>query len=254
MNRLAKYTFVGLAIVPVMAFAQSSRTIYKFVDENGRVHYANTPIKGGTKVDLEPLTIMPSSPGTASTTAAPTTTATRAIPVAKVTSVPSPAYSVTAAPAVVTAPAAIVTATPAVFMAATIATPTIPAVASTPAAPPPIVLAALETGDKTQERAQQRRADIRQRILQNEIQAEEKSMGEARTALADEQRKSGEIRAMRASFAATATAATPQKPLISPEVRAEIERHFERVRNLQDQVAMHEGSIAAMRGELQASK
>jgi hypothetical protein len=111
-------------------------------------------------------------------------------------------------------------------------------------------MAALDTG----ERAQQRRVEVRQRILQSEIQVEEKSLGEARTALAVEQRRSGEVRTLRASFSATAANATPGKPLISPAVREEIERHFERVRNLQDQVAMHEGNIAALREEMIARK
>jgi hypothetical protein len=42
--------------------------------------------------------------------------------------------------------------------------------------------------------------------------------------------------------------------LISADTRAEIERHFERVRNLQDELAMHEGSITALREEMVAMK
>ena len=232
MNRLAKCAFASLAIVPTIALAQNSQTIYKFVDESGRVTYANSPIKGGTKLDLEPLTTI-QSPTT--TPAAPVVQASpaptmRPIPVAKVVSIPSSsAYSMVAAP--ITFPAA-----------------------PTPVATPQTTLASLDTTDKAQERAQQRRADVRQRILNSEIQAEEKSLGGTRTALAEEQRRSGEIRTLRASFSATAVTATAQKPLISPEARAEIERHFERVRNLQDEIAMHEGNLAALREEMIASK
>lgn len=232
MNRLAKFAAAGLAFVPAFVFAQNSQTIYKFVDESGRVTYANSPIKGGTKVNLDPLTVIQSSPA-ASSNSVP---AAQAIPVAKVTSVPSPTSPIKAVP---------------VAFAATVVTPsTVPE----SAAPPPTIIAALDTGDKVQERTQQRRTEIRRRILLGEIQAEEKSLEAARAALAEEQRRSAEMRSMRASFAATAVGATPTKPLISPEIRAEIERHFERVRNLQDEVKMHEGSITTLREEMVAQK
>ena len=236
MNRLAKYAVASLAIVPAMVFAQSMQTIYKFVDESGRVTYANSPIKGGAKVDLEPLTVIPSSPSTFNTSIAQAPAA-RAIPVAKVTSVPSPAYSITATPVAFTA-AAVVTA------------PITAAVVSASAVPPPTTMAALDIG----ENAQQRRADVRQRILQNEIHAEEKSLDLTRMALAEEQRRSGDMRAMRASLSVTTLVGAPQKMPISPDVRAEIERHFERVRNLQDEVAMHEDNITALREEMVARK
>src|SRR5436190_12948808 len=42
-------------------WAQS--TIYKHVDDSGRVTYSNKPMKGAVVVDLEPLTTIPSSPG-----------------------------------------------------------------------------------------------------------------------------------------------------------------------------------------------
>ena len=240
MNRLVKCVVANLAIVPTMVFAQSVQTIYKFVDESGRVTYANSPIKGGAKVDLEPLTVMPSSPSAAAASMAQAPTA-RAIAVAKVTSVPSHAYSITAAPVAFTA-------------ASVVAAPTAAAIVPASAAPPPTTMAALVTGENTQQRAQQRRADVRQRILQREIQAEEKSLDGARSALTGEQRRSGELRAMRASLSATTVTATPQKALISPDVRADIERHFERVRNLQDEVAMHEGNIAVLREEVVTGK
>jgi hypothetical protein len=41
-------------------WAQS--TIYKHVDDSGRVTYSNKPMKGAVVVDLEPLTTIPSSP------------------------------------------------------------------------------------------------------------------------------------------------------------------------------------------------
>ena len=230
MNRLAKYVVACLGLVPMFAFGQSTQTIYKFIDEHGRVTYANSPIKGGAKIDLEPLTVIRGSPNATSVQ----TPAARAIPVAKVTSVPSPVYSIT--------PAAVAFASVPAVASTLTATPATPATA---AAPPPTTLASLDTNDKAQELVRQRRTDIRKRILQGEIQTEEKLLDAARKALGEEQRQSGDIRMKRATLTAM-----QQKPLIHQEVRAEIERHFERVRNLQDEVAMHEGSIAALREEL----
>jgi Domain of unknown function (DUF4124) len=43
------------------AFAQST-TIYKHVDEGGRITYSNKPMKGAVVMDLEPLTVIPSTP------------------------------------------------------------------------------------------------------------------------------------------------------------------------------------------------
>ena len=230
MIRLAKFVVACSAVMPAVLFAQSAQTIYKFVDESGRVTYANSPIKGGTKLDLEPLTVIQSSKGAAAVQTPPV----RTTAVAKVVSVPSPTYTMAAAP--ITFPAAVS-----------------PTSAAPSQAPSSAIVASLDT-DNAQERAQQRRADVRLRLLQSEIRAEEKSLDATRVALAEEQRRSGDIRTKRASFAATTQTATPQKPLISPEVRAEIEQHFERIRNLQDELSVHEGNIAALREELLAKK
>ncbi len=230
MIRLAKSLIACSVVMPAMLFAQSAQTIYKFVDESGRVTYANSPIKGGIKLDLEPLTVIHSSPGVAAAQTLPA----RTVAVAKVVSVPSPTYTMAAAP--ITFPAAVS-----------------PTAAAPSQAPSSAIVASLDT-ENAQERAQQRRADVRLRLLQSEIRAEEKSLDATRVALAEEQRRSGDIRTKRASFAVTTQTATPLKPLISPEVRAEIEQHFERIRNLQDELSVHEGNIAALRQELQARK
>jgi hypothetical protein len=47
----------GLAVVATSAFAQT--TIYKHVDESGRVTYSNKPMKGATVMELEPITLLP---------------------------------------------------------------------------------------------------------------------------------------------------------------------------------------------------
>lgn len=50
-----------MALSMPAAFAQS--TIYKHVDESGRVTYSNKPMKGATVLELEPLTTIPGTPG-----------------------------------------------------------------------------------------------------------------------------------------------------------------------------------------------
>ena len=51
----------GLAIAAsTSAFAQS--TIYKHVDDSGRVTYSNKPMKGAVGMELEPLTTIPGTP------------------------------------------------------------------------------------------------------------------------------------------------------------------------------------------------
>ncbi len=47
----------SLAVAATSAFAQT--TIYKQVDESGRVTYSNKPMKGAVVMDLEPLTLIP---------------------------------------------------------------------------------------------------------------------------------------------------------------------------------------------------
>lgn len=63
---------VWLPVCMPMAYAQHqaqarSTTIYKLVDDNGRVTYSNMPMKGAVKIDLDPITtlVLPaSSPST----------------------------------------------------------------------------------------------------------------------------------------------------------------------------------------------
>ncbi|HUL95467.1 MAG TPA: DUF4124 domain-containing protein [Usitatibacter sp.] len=51
----------GMAVVAAMN-AAAQTTIYKLVDESGRVTYSNKPMKGATVMDLEPLTLVPATP------------------------------------------------------------------------------------------------------------------------------------------------------------------------------------------------
>jgi predicted RNase H-like nuclease (RuvC/YqgF family) len=50
----------GLAVAMSSA-AWAQTTIYKHVDENGRVTYTNKPMKGATVLELDPITIIPAT-------------------------------------------------------------------------------------------------------------------------------------------------------------------------------------------------
>ena len=54
----------GLAVA-LSGAAWAQTTIYKHVDENGRVTYTNKPMKGATVLDLDPITTIPATPAVA---------------------------------------------------------------------------------------------------------------------------------------------------------------------------------------------
>jgi Domain of unknown function (DUF4124) len=51
---MKRYLFAALCVCPLLAHAD----IYKAVDADGHVTYSSTPIKGGKKLNLEPLPTM----------------------------------------------------------------------------------------------------------------------------------------------------------------------------------------------------
>ena len=55
---------VAMAVIAAMCCCGvlADTTIYKHVDESGRVTYSNKPMKGATVVELEPLTTIPTPP------------------------------------------------------------------------------------------------------------------------------------------------------------------------------------------------
>ena len=59
--------FAGLALAAsATAFAQTQSTIYKHVDENGRITYTNRPMKGAVAMELDPITVIPGTSGATS--------------------------------------------------------------------------------------------------------------------------------------------------------------------------------------------
>ena len=232
MHRLIKTTcsaLVCMVFVPLGVHAQGAQTIYKHVDENGRVTYSNAPIKGAERVDLQPITVLPS------TSSAPAT-ASGNVAVARVTAVPRAAKAVTVAamnivhamaskPVEASMPANDTAKTPAALNA-------------TPLTPAPTAANKAVNTDELQRRSQQ-----------NSLRAEQESLANAKARLAEESKSGDSIRALRATFSA-APDKSGIKKLIAPEQREQVEHYFERIRDLQDEIAMHENNVASLRSQL----
>jgi hypothetical protein len=57
-----KTVLIASLAVAFSTAALAETTIYKLVDESGRVTYSNKPMKGATVVELEPITTLPTPP------------------------------------------------------------------------------------------------------------------------------------------------------------------------------------------------
>ena len=91
--------FAGMAMLASSsAFAQS--TIYKHVDEGGRITYSNKPMKGAIVLELEPLTTLSPPPSGMAAQAAPASPVAKAIParlvVTEKSSTPAPLAAIAA--------------------------------------------------------------------------------------------------------------------------------------------------------------
>jgi hypothetical protein len=160
-------------------------------------------------------------------------------------------------------------ATPEAFVTPPIANPSVqvPVVATSPQAPAPVVAPALiQTSQQAPQHpplqipitipaapnpeavALAKREEARQKIVMSNITGEERLLTEVKAQLALERRQSDSMRAMRTSMVASAN--DPAKASTNAEIKTQVERHFERVRDLQDQVAMHERNIAQFQQKL----
>jgi hypothetical protein len=54
-----KTLWIGVAVSLASPLALAQTTIYKHVDESGRVTYSNRPMKGATVLDLDPISTIP---------------------------------------------------------------------------------------------------------------------------------------------------------------------------------------------------
>jgi hypothetical protein len=57
-----KTVWIAGCVLAFSAGAFADTTIYKLVDDSGRVTYSNKPMKGATVMELEPLTTLPTPP------------------------------------------------------------------------------------------------------------------------------------------------------------------------------------------------
>ena len=205
----------GLAIAAsTSAFAQS--TIYKYVDESGRVTYSNKPMKGAMVVELEPLTTIPATPaGVLGQKPVQAAAAPSSIAAAMEKSNEQKAE---ARPAVAT-------------------------LTPVPSAKPVLASMAVEP------QLQRRRDSDRRRILEEELKSEEDSLTVVRNSLVQEQQNPQLIAAVR--VAQQTPDPTPTQLL---EFRANIDKASGRIRGLQATVAEHEKNIEALKKELGALK
>lgn len=158
-----KTLWIGVAVSLASPLAVAQTTIYKHVDENGRVTYTNRPMKGAIVLDLEPISTIP---GLGSPTAsAPEKTSAKAAD------------------------------RPAAKPAVAIVTPK--GIASAGAGNGPTTVASVDR------ETQKSRDDVRRRILQEELAQEEKSLAETRSALLQERQNPALIAAVRVAQDAT---------------------------------------------------
>ena len=259
MNRLGKRAlFIAfcVAYLPWWACAQSAQTIYKHIDAQGRVTYSNAPIAGGARVELEPITLIPPTPtGSLVNPNLPRPYVYSAAPVVS-TVTPPTSTPVLVAP---NAGQQVITAEPPVLPAAPAPIVTMPPVASV-AIVRPVQTATIKRlplpANVEQPLAmdvliQQRHDEIKLRSIHSAIDTELKLLSGAKARLAEEKKVSDGVRAIKASFnTALRPSESSQGPIIPAEARAKVERHFERVRDLQDQIAMHEKNLADLRASL----
>jgi hypothetical protein len=202
-----------IAAVAVLSspVALAQVTIYKHVDDQGRTTYSNKPMKGATVLDLEPLTTIPGSPSGSLQPAAPN----------------------------------IVIAVPEKGDAKPEMKPAVALVVPLPAGAraQPQTLASVDTN------TQKRRDDTRRKILDQELQEEEKLLADARQNLSSEQQNPILIAAVR-----VAQQATDPTPSQQAEFRKNIDKASGRIRGLQATVAEHEKNVEALRKELGALK
>ena len=203
----------GIALLATTSVHAQS-TIYKHVDEGGRITYSNKPMKGAQVLELEPLTVIPGTPGPAPTAKAAVEKASFTLPAATVaTIVPAEAKSDLRPIAAIVTPL------------------------------PRTTLASIEP------QVQKKRDGDRRRILEEELSREEQSFTTVRASIAQEQLNPDLVAAVRA--AQQATDPTPTQLAL---FRENLDKASGRIRGLQATSAEHEKNIEALKKELGSLK
>ena len=157
---MKRLVITGLTITAAtFAFAQT--TIYKHVDEQGRVTYSNVPIKGAAILELDPIMTLPGLPGDRA--AAEKTAATGAVEKAVAANAPEAA----------------------------------PPPAEKAQKPQRTALVTATAYPNVDSATQRKRDDVRRRILEEELRQEEKLLAEVRGQLREEQQNPTLVQAVR---------------------------------------------------------
>ena len=202
-----------LASASAPALAQT--TIYKHVDEGGRITYTNRPMKGAVQMDLEPLTTIPATP----------TGMLRAQPVAgKASAEPiEPNIKITGQETL--------------------------AAAARPAVAVVTPVSSRQTIASIEPQVQRKRDNDRRKILEDELATEEQSLAKLRGSIVEEQQNPTLVAAVRAAQAAESPSAAQMI-----EMRNTLDKASGRIRGLQATAAEHEKNIEALKKELGALK
>jgi hypothetical protein len=152
--------WLAAAATAQAAGPQAGSTIYKLVDESGRVTYSNKPMKGATVVELEPLSTIPTPPAVIA--------AKSTIPISNDKGTPPAQPQIEKASYTVDKPRAVAIVTPL-----------------------PTAMVSSDT--------QRSRDNDRRRILEEELAREEQSLERTRAALMEEQQNPRLIAAVRAA-------------------------------------------------------
>ena len=212
---MKKLWVAGIVVVAsTTAVAQS--VIYKHVDGTGRVTYTNKPMKDATVVELEPLTLIPSTPE-GRLQPQKLSNNMPASPISPVKALDASESRPDLKPAV-----AIVTALPSASIAA---------------------FPRVETS------LQKRRDEERRRILEDELDREEQSLTTVRKSITEEQQNPELVAAVR--LAQNTAEPTPAQ---QQDLRQKLDKASGRIRGLQATVAEHEKNIEALKKELGALK
>lgn len=124
--------------------------------------------------------------------------------------------------------------------------PTAPTFAATPAAAATINTSAINGLPVPQLRPSASPARVISTNQAARINQQEQLLATARAQLVEEQRASESFRALRARLPAVIDQNNPAKAAIQNDIKTQVEQHFERIRNLQDQISQYEHNQAAL--------
>ena len=212
-----KTVWIASLAIAASTSALAQSTIYKHVDDSGRITYTNRPMKGAVAMELEPLTTIPATP------------AGNLVPQKTAAAIDKAAAEADKADLAAKSETVAAAARPALAVVTPVSQRT--------------SLASIEP------QVQRRRDNDRRKILEEELAREEESVTGARGALTQEQQNPMLVAAVRAAQQASDPSAAQ---LV--EIRNNIDKASGRIRGLQASVAEHEKNIEALKKELGALK